>query len=367
MAVPNLRALTEQAYSAAIDDHLWRAWTESMISNFEGQGALFWVIDASRAEMCRNYFVFNNIDPEEMAAEYLSGPVKLDPQMNRVCTAKQSEIYVDTDHVNLDDSNTCEYLAWQEDRCGTRHHMTASVLLGGGVEAGISIHRSSDAGSFDARSRRQLELLYPHIAHALQLGLQHNQALQQSWWDGLSHQSDDSIILLDERGSVLRLTERAEAMLNGKQGIQLVRGRLRLSQDDNLLQRMIHNAVSPLAAEGGVMTLARGKIGPARRLVIYPLPRKYRFLSPFEAAAMVRLIDPAERPNSLTPVQCEMFDFSPRETDLANLLLSGHSIESAAASLTISPNTAKVHLQSLFRKTETSRQSDLLVLLLGSS
>lgn len=366
MSHPDLRALGEHAYSAALNDDLWRSWTESMIANFDSQGGLFWVIDATRAEMCRNYFVFRDVDPEEMAAEYLSGPVELDPQMNRVCTSRRSEIYRDTDHVDIDDPKTREYLSWQVDRCGTRHHMTASVVLSDGIEAGISIHRSPEMGRFDSLKLRQLKLLFPHIAHALRLGLQHHHALQEAWWDGLGHRFDEGVMLLDETGGVLRLTSRAEAILRANDGIALSGGRLLAAQGDNTLQGLIQGAIRPVFPEAGAMTVKRDSSGHSHFLTIYPLTRKYRFLAPFEAAAIVRIIDPRVRPKPLTEVQREMFQMSPREADVANLLLANHSIESTAAVLGMSPNTAKVHLQSLFRKTGTSRQSELLMLLLAS-
>ena len=41
-------------------------------------------------------------------------------------------------------------------------------------------------------------------------------------------------------------------------------------------------------------------------------------------------------------------------------VLAGHSLESTAASLHMSTNTARSHLKSLFHKTQTSRQTELL-------
>ena len=55
-----------------------------------------------------------------------------------------------------------------------------------------------------------------------------------------------------------------------------------------------------------------------------------------------------------------------REREVASLLLAGHSVESLSATLGISRNTTRVHLQSLFRKTGTTRQIDLVRRLLAS-
>ena len=65
----------------------------------------------------------------------------------------------------------------------------------------------------------------------------------------------------------------------------------------------------------------------------------------------------------LSTAHAELFRLSPRETEVAAGLLQGHSLESLCTLLGISRNTAKVHLQALFRKTHTSRQSELVHLL----
>jgi DNA-binding CsgD family transcriptional regulator len=49
------------------------------------------------------------------------------------------------------------------------------------------------------------------------------------------------------------------------------------------------------------------------------------------------------------------------------LLADGHSIESLAACMDISPNTAKTHMRAIFAKTQTSRQSELMHLCAGLS
>ena len=64
---------------------------------------------------------------------------------------------------------------------------------------------------------------------------------------------------------------------------------------------------------------------------------------------------------------CDLFKLTEREAQVASLLLNGHSPSSAARCLEISENTAKVHLQAIYRKTQTNRQSELVKLLLEVS
>jgi DNA-binding CsgD family transcriptional regulator len=86
-------------------------------------------------------------------------------------------------------------------------------------------------------------------------------------------------------------------------------------------------------------------------------------LAPVEAAALVIIVDPS-RPRPLDAALIRAaFDLTPREADVAVLLVTGHSVESAAAMLGVSLATARVHMRRLLAKTGSARQADLLLLL----
>ena len=51
------------------------------------------------------------------------------------------------------------------------------------------------------------------------------------------------------------------------------------------------------------------------------------------------------------------------EQRLAELLAQGHTPENCAARLSVSINTVRTQLRALFRKTDTSRQADLVSLI----
>lgn len=79
-------------------------------------------------------------------------------------------------------------------------------------------------------------------------------------------------------------------------------------------------------------------------------------------ALLIRILEPENR-RTLSKERAALFGLTAREIEIGDALLEGHSLESLAAALNISRNTARVHLQSLFRKTGTTRQSQLLLLL----
>jgi DNA-binding CsgD family transcriptional regulator len=61
-----------------------------------------------------------------------------------------------------------------------------------------------------------------------------------------------------------------------------------------------------------------------------------------------------------------MHGLTARECDLACVLMEGRTIAEAAAALTMTVATARTHLQRLMQKTATTRQSELLRILLES-
>ena len=61
-----------------------------------------------------------------------------------------------------------------------------------------------------------------------------------------------------------------------------------------------------------------------------------------------------------------LFDLTPKEARLAAALASGKTLQDAAAASGIRYSTARTHLEHIFQKTGTGRQSDLVLLLQGA-
>lgn len=73
---------------------------------------------------------------------------------------------------------------------------------------------------------------------------------------------------------------------------------------------------------------------------------------------------PAARSWGLADRLAEMFQFTAAETRLAEHLVQGLRLEEIAQKRSVSINTIKTQLRSMFAKTETRRQTELISLLL---
>lgn len=348
------------AYAAALDDSLWERWAEEVARATGGAGATFMVwSDRQTIRATHTYAA----DPLALD-EYLSHQWRHDPQVPFAMAMKRSGFYVDSDHLDLANPATAEYMKWQNDRADWHHHMTGVTLLGqSGARASICIHRSRAMGPVPTRERTRFGGAFPDISRALSMSFHFSQMLEQSFWDGMLDDPDkDAALLLNERGAAIRLTPAVERLLAESDELSIVAERLgcREVELDDALGAVIGHAISNDDARSGAVRIPR-KPGQAPLLVVaYPLVRSQRLLAPSEAAALVRIIDLGDDGKARNDLYRQAFGLSPREAETAVLLMNGHSVESAAAVLDLSVLTVRIHVRNLLAKTGTGRQAELV-------
>ena len=354
------KQLVDLAYAAALDDSLWEQWAEEITVAMGGDGATFMAWNDRQTIRMSHPFA---VDPVAFD-EYLSHQWQHDPQVPLAMGMKRSGFYVDSDHLDLSDPATAEYMKWQVSRSGWQHHMTGVALLGSsGARATICIHRARTSGPVLARDRAKFAATFPDVIRAMNMGFRFSQMLEQSFWEGLVDDPDmDAALLLDEKGAVLRLTDAAEALIARGDGLSVRGGRLgaRDADLDDALEAVIGHALRDEGARSGAVRVP-GRPGRSSLLVVvYPLARSRRMLAPSEAAALVRIVDPAGEGRTRQHLYRQAFDLSPREAEMAVLLMNGHSVESAAAFLNLSALTVRIHVRNLLAKTGTGRQAELV-------
>jgi DNA-binding CsgD family transcriptional regulator len=82
-------------------------------------------------------------------------------------------------------------------------------------------------------------------------------------------------------------------------------------------------------------------------------------------AACIVIVDPARNPALPHNVLRRLYGLTPAEIRLTDQVASGKDLQSAAEELGISYKTARTQLAAIFRKTSTSRQGELVKLLLS--
>jgi len=186
----------------------------------------------------------------------------------------------------------------------------------------------------------------------------------------LLESSATGVLLLDQTGKLLFANRVARAMAQAADSFSLRRERIEVlgGRDDAVLQRLIAGATGRAdrvdAARGGVMRLPRKSGRPDFAVVAAPLASGASWTE-VGAVAFVLISDPetaSKRPEAMIR---QLFGLSVAEARVAERLMMGDSPEQAAAILDIKTSTARWHLASLYRKTGTSRQAQLVRLLLS--
>jgi DNA-binding CsgD family transcriptional regulator/PAS domain-containing protein len=245
-------------------------------------------------------------------------------------------------------------------------HLTA--VGRGGAEAAIIVFREPGQDDFSAAERALVERLVPHLDRAYENLRNVLEITQQN--TALAEVMDRlpaGILLLDERAKVAFRNRAARRMLGRCDGFELVDGTLRAMDPDSdeILQRRIGEVVAASAepGTGGVLIVQRPAGDPA-----YPV--SVSRLLPGEAlrdvVACILVSDPDHGVEPAVELVRSLHGLTQAESELVGLLARGHTLEEASQTRSVSINTTRSHLKRVFRKTGTSRQGELVQLVLRS-
>jgi DNA-binding CsgD family transcriptional regulator len=148
--------------------------------------------------------------------------------------------------------------------------------------------------------------------------------------------------------------------------IQIVHGQLTAS--DRLAKERLQQLVESVAERGDdwaagtdTVVLPRPKGWPVVAYVA-PIPTALGEIFP-NGGGIILLVDPDADREPMEPLLQQAFALTPAETRLAVGLAKGHDLRSLAQVHKVSVGTLRMHLKSVFAKTNTKRQAELLMLL----
>ncbi len=178
-----------------------------------------------------------------------------------------------------------------------------------------------------------------------------------------------AMIALDGEGRVVLTNAGAEKVLREDDGLLISRHQLSATspKEARMLQLLIHSAAATGAGRavhpGGSMLIHRETLRPLQISVV-PFHANH-MLAGSSPCALVFISDPDAQSASRASVLSTLYKLTPSECRLADLLLQGLDLTAAAKSLRITPGSARFVLKSIFRKTATHRQSELIRFLAG--
>ena len=172
-------------------------------------------------------------------------------------------------------------------------------------------------------------------------------------------------IALDQEGFVAEVNAAAETLFDNDVKIK----ERRLFIRDPAARVLLKEAIDQLRASPRLNPMATEPIIVQRRDKLPVLVRTWRFdwavhLAAQEVSALLTLNALGPKPGPPAAILAKTFRLTPAEAKLACVIARGASPETAAGELKISRETARNQLKSVFAKTDTHRQSELVALLL---
>lgn len=344
-------------YESAYEADAWHSTMHELMDRTGSRMAFVSWADVRHREYSRSGF-YGRDDSSfaQGASEYVEAMYQLDPSLEWASHHPDAGLCDTSRIMPHDDFRQHPYVRWQEACFGTVHWCVFYTKPVDGLSFALSLHPPGSEGPASDEQQRLHKLLFDHMERALRLA---------SRPPDLSTNSE-AVIILDTAGQVLSMSPRAEAMVAAGDGLTIERRRLGGTSLEATarLNCAIASAVKSgvLGGAGGGVRLSRTSGRPDWLALVSPCPRHLEHLPVRTPAAVLRIVE-TDPKAALSPAQAGLFDLSPREAEVAAALLAGHSVESLCALLGISRNTAKAHLQSIFRKTGTNRQSELVHLL----
>ena len=206
--------------------------------------------------------------------------------------------------------------------------------------------------------------LLPHVRQYVRVrsALADAEALGASF-AGLIDNTRMGLIHLDPAGRIVEANDRAMALLRGNDGLR-DDGRLLRAVDpeeDARLQALLARALPRFGSIGRSGSMAVRRTWSRRRLAVHigPVATREGAYRARNTAALVLVVDPADRAQATAGQVQAMLGLTPAEAEIAVLIARGLTLRQIAAATGREHGTVRSHLRNMFRKLGYSRQLDV--------
>ena len=218
--------------------------------------------------------------------------------------------------------------------------------------------------AFGPEQIKLYDALAPHLKRAVQLTHRLQSAeLDRAYSHGALDSVDRGMLIVDSRARVLFVNQAARKSFNA--GLKLLDGVLCGARPSETAT--LHLAIVDPFSHGGrnEISISRGADRAPLSLTVIPLRHHIEWIARHEQASIVFVSDPEEVVCQRHQVLQKQFGLTRAEAALVEEMLKGGDVPEVAARIGIAPATARTHLHRIFRKTGTTRQSELVHLALS--
>ena len=359
--------LIGQVYDAALDEKLWARLAPEIAATFDSTSTAVFTVGEGSA-----YYLSATANQEEaLRREYEEYYHQVDVWAEGGAKDRLGRVFSSQEILSDPEFEKTEIC---QDFCRRIEvfHMIGSVFpIGNDEIAAIGIHRPQGGVTYSDKDKQRVAQFLPHLQRALQIRRRLiDPAIKQLAALDALERPGTAILIASRDGRMLYANRNADDLLRAGVGIAVIAGRLatghRATTDRlaALIRGAVDTAAGSGASPGGALAIEREDRLPLTVLVAPFRPARDGFGAAVPAA-IVFIRDP-ESPTPMILALRGLFGLTPAEACIAGMLAEGRAIDDIASRQGITRNTVRVHLKSIFAKTGTARQAQLVALILRS-
>ena len=242
------------------------------------------------------------------------------------------------------------------------------ALEGAAPVATVAIYRTGKGGPWKPSDLELGDMLVPHLAQAYRI---HSRVRENAALAEAIDRLPTGVLLVDARGQRILSNRAADAILELDDGFSIDESGPRADRpkDQSELREMIRKVTETTTTgqipQGNVMAVTRPSGRRAFPLMLAPLLSTTPESTLADAVAVLYISDLEAHSLPRSQVLRSLYSLTNAESELVELLCDGCSLEEAAEHRGVTINTARSQLKQIFFKTSTSRQSELVRLVLA--
>ena len=363
------QALLDTLYATPTDQSLWRSFLHQLVTVSQSRSARLLVLDKA-AETVRSSTKINIDDrAHQDYVDYFVNTCPWRPELKEKPAGRLYSTYLDFSCRQRRFYKTEFYNDWARG-LDIHHGVCGTVYQADDYTIQLLVQRTGGQGPYEGQDTAWFNELVPHVRRAIDL----TRHLHQLEWGqrGGRTAAHRPFAVLAQGGRVEFLCDRAQALIAGEESLACRHGRLAPKRQGprerflTLVDRVIAGAGRDWRHSGGTVSLPRRDGGRLVCMVGPIAPANSGALLAPEGRALVYFHAP-EYEGAVDEQQvAELFDLTSAEARVAAAIAEGSDLKSLADRLSLSVETVRGQLKSVFRKTGTRRQNELAARILLS-
>ncbi len=333
---------------------------ETVISAFGGAGGV--VFELNRKNGAISNWCGKGLEAGE--DDYIQHINTINPRMHYSMRHVAGHICYEGKFIDDRSMDRHEFYSWLSNVEQFRYFIGSRVYDEGDVSLFTSVEFMQTQGHAETEKIEAFRRIAPSIGNAWRIA---KRSAKGSAGTGPHSWTPDhlpwSIFALDLNASVVQMNSSARQMLDAGKVLCVEDGAL-LPKDRLSVVRFEQAMTQAMRGVTSETLLSSGNGAPP--LVVQFLPvNPSRLNHPSPVSVLMYVWNPLVNAAGLGRALERLYGLTAAEAQLAEQLATGAELSSAAASLGISRNTARNHLQQIFAKTGTHRQGEFLTRIMG--